>query len=132
MAAMSDYLEQKILETVLNNAAFPSIATTYVSLHTADVTDAGTGTEVSGGSYARVDCGAFTSMTAITDGQTENSAEIAFVQASASWGVVTHIGLWDAVSGGNLLLHGALTASKTVDSGDTFKIAAGDLIVTLA
>ena len=132
MAAMSDYLEQKILETVLNNAAFPSISATYVSLHTADVTDAGTGTEVSGGSYARVDCGSFTSMTGITDGQTENTAEIAFAQASASWGTVTHIGLWDASSGGNLLLHGALTASKTVDSGDTFKIAAGDLIVTLA
>lgn len=72
-------------------------------------------------------------MTGITDGQTQNTAEIAFAQAgSGGWGTVTHIGLFDASTSGNLLFHGALTASKTVDENDTFKIAAGDLVITLA
>ena len=132
MAAFSDYAEQKILETLLNNAAFPTISSTWVSLHTAATTDAGGGTEVSGVSYARVDCGAFTSMTAITDGQTENSAEIAFAQAGAGgWGLVTHVALWDASTAGNMLLHGILTASKQIDENDTFKFAIGDLVITV-
>ena len=134
--AASDYLEQKILETVLNNAAFPTISTTFVSLHTADVLDDGSGAEVAdANNYARVDCGAFTSMTGITDGQTENSAEIAFAQATGgAWGTVIAIGLWDSgVHGaGNLLYWGGLTVDKAVDENDTFKIAAGDLIVTVS
>jgi len=133
--ASSDYLEQKILETVLNNAAFPTITATFVALFTTATNDAGGGTEVTdAGAYARVDTGTFTSMTGITDGQTENSAEIAFSQATASWGTVTHIGLYDSGThgAGNLLYHGALTASKAVDTNDTFKIAAGDLVVTVS
>jgi len=128
----SDFLEQKLLETVLNNAAFPTVSTTYVALHTTSPLDDGSGAECVGTNYVRIDTGAFTSMTGITDGQTENTAEIAFAQASdATWGTITHIGLWDASTSGNLLYHGALTSSKTIDTNDTFKIAAGDLIVTL-
>jgi len=128
----SDFIEQKLLETLLNNAAFPTVSTTYVALHTTSPLDDGSGAECVGTNYARIDTGAFTSMTAITDGQTENTAEIAFAQASdGTWGTITHVGLWDAVSGGNLIYHGALTSSKTIDANDTFKIAAGDLIVTL-
>jgi len=130
--AMSDYLEQKLLETTLNNVAFPTITATYVALHTASPADDGSGAECAGTNYARVDSGAFTSMTGITDGQTENTAEIAFATASdGTWGTITHIGLWDASTAGNLLWHGALSASKTVASGDTFKIASGDLVVTV-
>lgn len=128
----SDWLEQKLLETVLNNAAFPTVATTYVALHTTSPLDTGLGAESAGTNYARIDTGTFTSMTGITDGQTENTAEIAFAQASdGTWGTITHIGLWDAVTAGNLIYHGALTSSKIIDANDTFKIAAGDLIVTL-
>ena len=132
--AASDYLEQKILETALNNVAFPTWTNTYVSLHTVDVADDGSGAEVSEASYARVDCGAFTSMTAITDGQTENTAEIAFAQCTdaAGWGTVIAIGLWDAATGGNLLYWGGLTVDKLVSENDTFKIASGDLIVTVS
>ena len=134
--AASDYLEQKILETVLNNAAFPTIANSYISLHTADVLDDGSGAEVAdANNYARVELGSFTSMTGITDGQTENVAEIPFPQATGgAWGVVIAIGIWDSgVHGsGNLLYWGGLTIDKQVDENDTFKIAAGDLIVTVS
>lgn len=132
---MSDYIEQKLLETTLNNVAFPTITATYVALYTSAPNDDNSGTECSGTNYARVDSGAFTSMTGITDGQTENSAEIAFATASdGTWGTISHIGLLDSsTSGGsnNLLWWGALSASKTVASGDTFKIAVGDLVVTV-
>jgi len=132
--ATSDYLEQVIIDYFLNsNGEFSttSPANVYVALYTAAPSDSGGGTEVSGGSYARVDTGAFTAMTGITDGQTENTTEIAFTQATASWGEVTSIGLHDHISAGNLLYHGTLTANKTVDIDDTFKIAAGDLVITL-
>ena len=130
--AASDYLEQKVLETVLNNVAFPTWTNSYVALYTVATNDAGGGTEVSGVNYARVDCGAFTSMTGITDGQTENSAEIAFAQAGAGgWGLLVGIGIWDAETGGNLLYHGTLGTDKQIDENDTFKIAAAALIVTL-
>ena len=130
--ATSDYMEQSILESILNSVAFPTITNAYIALHTTSPLDNGTGAECTGTNYARIDSGAFTSMTGITDGQTENVAEIAFAQASdATWGTITHIGIWDALTTGNILYHGALTASKTIGTNDTFKIAAGALTVTL-
>ena len=134
--AMSDYIEQSILETTLNNSAFPTITNSYISLHTVDVGDDGAGAEVAdANNYARVELGAFTSMTAIEDGQTENLAEIAFPQATGgAWGTVIAIGIWDSGThgAGNLLWWGGLTIDKDVDENDTFKIAIGDLIVTVS
>lgn len=128
MAEMSNYLENALINATLRNTAYSSPATVYVGLHTADPTDAGTGTEVSGGSYAR------TSVTfgAPSNGVTTNSADVEFPQASGSWGTITHIGIWDASSTGNLLYHTALDTSKAISSGDIFKIASGNLSVTLA
>lgn len=134
--AASDYLEQRIVDFVLNSNAefaFTSPANVYIALFTSATDDAGGGTEVSGTNYARVDSGAFTAMTGVTDGHTSNGAEIAFAQAGAGgWGLVSHIGLYDAATGGNLLYHGGLTASKQVDENDTFKIAINDLDITLS
>lgn len=134
--AASDYLEQRIIDFVLNSNAeftFTSPANIYIALFTAAPSDSGGGTEVSGVNYARIDSGSFSTMTGITTGATSNLAEIAFAQAGAGgWGTVTHIGLFDAVSGGNLIYHGILSASKTVDENDTFKIAAGDLDITVS
>ena len=101
--------------------------TVYVALFTSDPTDAGTGTEVSGGSYARQSI-AFSSA---SGGTTSNSAKITFPTATADWGTVTHWGLYDASPSGNLLWHGSLSASKAVASGDTVEIAIGDLDITL-
>ena len=128
MAAMSNYLETALVNAVLRNTSYTSPTTVYVGLFTSDPTDAGSGTEVSGGSYARKAM-AFASP---TNGATSNSSAVEFDQATASWGTVTHFGLFDASSSGNLLLHGALTASKTIDSGDVFKFATSALTATFA
>ena len=130
MAEMSDYLERSLLNATLNNTAFTTVATPYISLHTADPTDAGTGTEVSGGSYART-AASFATASG-TSGSVATDADITFPTATASWGTVTHIGIWNASSAGDLLYHTALDSSKTIDSGDIFKITSGNLTVTLA
>ncbi len=132
MAAFSNYLEQALLNHILRNTAYTSPGTSvYVALYTSDPTDAKSGTEVSGGSYARVQVTAWDAPHA-TNGNTQNTSDINFTTASANWGTVTHFGILDASSAGNLLFHGALTASKAVNSGDTFKFSAGALVITLA
>jgi len=128
MAAMSNYLETALVNAVLRNTSYTSPTTVYVGLFTSDPTDAGSGTEVSGGSYTRKAM-AFASP---TNGATSNSSAVEFDQATASWGTVTHFGLFDASSSGNLLLHGALTTSKTIDDGDVFKFATSALTATFA
>lgn len=128
MAEMSNYLENALINATLRNTSYTSPATVYVSLHTADPTDAGTGTEVSGGSYVRKAA----TFGAPSNGVSATSADVTFDQATASWGTITHIGIWDSSSTGNMLYHTPLTTSKTIDSGDIFKIASGSLTVTLA
>jgi hypothetical protein len=128
MAEMSNFLEDALINATLRNTTYTSVATVYVSLWTSDPTDAGSGTEVSGGSYAR------TAVTfgAPSNGVTTNDADVTFPTATASWGVVGWIGINDAASSGNLLYHSPLDTSKTIDSGDIFKISTGNLSVTLS
>ena len=128
MAEFSNFLENAIINAVLRNTTYTSPATVYVGLFTNDPTDADSGTEVSGGSYAR------TSVTfgAPSNGVSTNSADVTFPTATASWGEVTHVGLYDASTAGNLLFHTGLDTAKTIDSGDIFKITSGNLSVTLA
>ena len=128
MAEMSNYLENALINATLRATTFTSPATVYVSLHTADPTDDGSGTEVSGGSYARQSAG----FAAPSNGASATNADITFPQATGNWGTVTHIGIWDASTSGNLYYHTALDASKAIDTGDIFKIASGSLTVTLA
>lgn len=127
MAEFSNYLENKVLDHVLRNTSYTSPTTVYVGLFTTDPTDAGTGTEVSGGSYARQAL----SVTTASGGIVTSSADVTFPQATANWGTVSHIGILDALSSGNLLMHTPLTTSKTIDSGDILKINSGNLTVTL-
>jgi len=128
MAEFSNFLEDALINAVLRNTTYTSPATVYVSLYTTDPTDADTGTEVSGGSYART----AVTMGAPSNGVSTNSADVTFPTATASWGTVTHIGIHDASTSGNLLFHTPLDTSKTIDSGDIFKIETGNLSVTLA
>ena len=125
---MSNFLENALINATLRNTTYTSVATVYVSLWTSDPTDAGSGTEVSGGSYAR------TAVTfgAPSNGASLNSADVTFPTATASWGTVGWIGLNDATTSGNLLFHTPLDTAKTIESGDIFKIASGSLTVTLA
>lgn len=128
MAEFTDYAENKILNLMRNVAwaQFPA----YVALFTAAPSDAGGGTEVSGGSYARQLAGL--SEATGSGGTTSNASDITFPTATAAWGTVTHVALMDAESGGNMIMHSALDVEKAVGDGDTFKINAGELDVTVA
>ena len=127
MAEMSNYLENALVNATLRNTSYTSPTTVYVALYTTDPTDADTGTEVSGNGYARQSV----AFSAPSNGATSNSSAVEFPQATGSWGTVAYIGLRDASSGGNLLYHTALDASKTIATGDVFRISAGSLSVTL-
>ena len=127
MAEMSNYLENALVNATLRNTSYTSPATIYVALYTTDPTDADTGTEVAGNGYARQSV----AFSAPSNGATSNSAAVEFPQATGSWGTVAYIGLRDASSGGNLLYHTALDASKAIATGDVFRIAIGSLTVTL-
>ena len=127
MAEMSNYLENALINATLRATRYTSPATVYVSLHSADPTDAG-GNEISGGSYARK----AVTFGAPSNGTSTNSADVTFDQATASWGTITHIGIQDALTSGNLLYHTPLTTSKTIDTDDVFRIVSGQLSVTLA
>lgn len=127
---MSNFLENALLNATLNATTYTAPANIYVSLWTSDPTDAGSGTEVSGGSYARTAVSFATASG--TSGNVLNDADVTFPTATASWGTVGWIGINDAATSGNLLYHTALDTSKTIDSGDIFKISTGNLSVTLA
>lgn len=128
MAEMSNYLENALINATLRATTFTPPATVYVGLYTSDPTDANSGTECSGGSYARKSA----TFASPSNGASVTSADITFDQATSSWGTITHIGILDASTSGNLLYHTPLTTSKTIDTGDIFKIASGSLSVTLA
>jgi hypothetical protein len=124
----TDYLENKVLDHVLGKTAY-TMPTAYVGLFTAAPSDSGGGTEVSGGSYARKST-AGADWNAASGGSTSNANAITFVTATGSWGTVTHFGIFDASTAGNLLRWAALTTSKTIGSGDTASFAAGSLVCT--
>lgn len=127
MSAMSDYLENALINATLRNTSYTSPATVYAALFTTTTDDAAAGTEVVGGGYAR------TAVTfgAPSNGVTSNSGTVTFPTATASWGTVTHFAIMDAATAGNRLFHGALQVSKTVDSGDVFTFPANNLQITL-
>jgi hypothetical protein len=124
--AKTTYLENAIINLVCNNTAYTPPITTYVALYTATPGPSGGGTEVSGDTYVRQAATFSTS----TIGSTSNSVDITFPQAGASWGTISYFGLFDAVSSGNLLYYGSLTASKTIASGDQVKFSTGGLSLT--
>ena len=126
MAAKSHSLDNALLSAVLRNVSYTSPATVYAALFTVAPTPSTAGTEVSGGSYARV----AVTFGAPALGVTSNSAPVAFPTATADWGTVAAVAIMDALSGGNLLYFGALTTPKAVDNGDTASFAAAALSLT--
>ena len=98
----------------------------YVALFTSNPDEDASGTEVSGGAYARQSV-AFT----VSGNTASNSAAIEFPTATAPYGTVTHIGVFDASSAGNLIAYAALTTSKAIDTGDVMRIPSSDLDVTM-
>ena len=127
MSAFSNYLENKVLDHVFGGVPYSAPATLYLALYTSDPGDDNSGTECSGTSYARQTI-AFT----VTNDTASNTSAVEFPTAGSAWGTITHVGILDALTSGNLLAHGALTASKVVAEGDVFRVPASDLDITLA
>lgn len=127
MSAFSNYLENKVLLHVFGGSAYSAPATLYLALYTSDPGDGNTGTECSGTAYARQ-----TITFTVTTDTASNNAAVEFPVAGSSWGTITHVGILDNLTSGNLLAHGALTASKAIASGDVFRVENGDLDITLA
>lgn len=131
MASMSDYLENKLIDHLFRGVSFTAPTAIHVGLLTAAPSDTGGGTEVTGGSYARVALAPSTTNWAATNGATtttnpssgtggttSNNVAITFPSPTANWGVVTHFALYDAASAGNLFFWQALTTNKTINNGD--------------
>lgn len=130
MAALSDHAEALLLDYLMTTDAVTRPTNWYVALFTSAPSDSGGGTEVSTGGYARQSV-TFASATS-PGGTTSNSGAVSFTASGASYGTVTHVGIFDASTAGNLLWHGAMTASKTVEDGDTLEFSAGNIDLTLA
>lgn len=135
MSAMSDYTEQNFMAHIFRTATWAKPAALWVSLHTGILLDDGTGTEVSGGSYARVQrnpLDANWSYSGVT-GVVTNVAEILFATPTADWGAIIWAGVFDAATSGNLIARAVLGSTKTVNNGDAApKFPAGTLIFTAA
>ena len=126
--SFSNYLETKVLDHVFGGTAYTAPATLYLALFTANPNEDGSGTEVStsGTAYARQSV-AFT----ISGNTASNTAAVEYPTATANYGTVSHVGIYDASSAGNLIAYAALTSSKAIETGDVFRVPTGDLDITL-
>lgn len=122
---LTNYLENKLIDHFLGTTSYTMPAAVYIGLFTVAPTDAGGGTEVTGGSYARQTA----TFSAAASGATSNDTNIDFTGMPAATTVA--IGIFDASTSGNMLLYGTLTTNKTTDAGDTLRIATGDLDISI-
>jgi len=130
MAALSDYAEKLLLDWMMTTGSATRPTAWYVALYTAAPSDSGGGTEVSGSGYSRQSVAFAAAST--PGGTTSNTGAVTFTSAGGSWGTVSHIGLHDASTSGNLLWHGAMTASKTIGDGDILEFAIGNIDLVIA
>ena len=125
--SFTNAFETTVLQFALTTTSVTRPTNWYIALFTSDPTETGAaGTEVTGGSYAR------TAVTFSVSGNLgTNSGAVEFPACTADWGTITHLGVMDASSSGNMLVHAALTTSKVIATGDVFRIPTGDLDITL-
>ena len=124
--SFTNYLETEILDHVFAGAAYTAPSTKYLALFTGAPGEAGGGTEVSGGGYARQTV-AFTT----SGNTTSNNAAVEYPTATANYGTVTHVAVFDASTSGNMMAYAALSSNKTIETGDVFRVPSGDLDITL-
>ena len=122
---LTNYLENKLIDHFLGTDSYTMPTDVYIALFTVAPTDAGGGTEVTGGSYARQ----VATFSTASDGATSNDTNVDFTGMPAATTVA--IGIFDALTSGNMLLYGTLTTNKTTDAGDTLRIATGDLDISI-
>ena len=126
--SFSNYLETELLEHVFTNTAYTAPSTLYLALFTSNPAEDASGTEVttSGTAYARQ------TVTFTVSGNTATTdAAVEFPTATANYGTVSHVAIFDASSAGNMIAYAALTTSKAIETGDVFRVPAGDLDITL-
>jgi len=128
MSAKSNYLENKVIDHFLGTTSTTAPSAVYLALFTSDPTDAGSGTEVSGNGYSRQEI----TFASASSGSASSNTPEEFTASGGAFGTVTHFGIFDASTSGNLLYHGALTASKTIADGDTLRFASGNITITEA
>ena len=137
MSAASNFLENAVLNHVLTATAYTQPAARYLALFTntsgsaAANLEAGTLTDeisTSGTAYARE----VVTFAAASGGSSATNATVTFDTATANWGTITHVAVMDAATSGNVLFYGAVTTSKTIETGDTFQVSSGNLTVALA
>ena len=126
--SFSNTFETHVLNYVFTATSVTRPTAWYLALFTSDPAEDASGTEVStsGTAYARQSVSFSVSGNLAT-----NSAAVEFPTATASFGTVTHIGVFDASTSGNLIAYSALTASKAIATGDVFRVPSGDLDITL-
>ena len=129
MAGLTNFGEDLVLDFLFTTGTATRPTAWYVSLYTVAPTESAGGTEVSGGSYARVSTSFTVSGTAPTEAS--NTAAVEFAEASASWGTIVAAGIMDASTSGNLIAFASLTTSKAIDTGDVLRFNAGALDITL-
>lgn len=145
MSALSNFAENKLIDMFFRGQAAPTTTTLYVALFLSAPVDATPGVEPTGNDYARVGVASSlnswagtqgvgsTTASSGTGGVTSNNVSITFATPSpVGWGLVTHFGLFDAATNGNMLIHGALSQTKTINAGDSVVFPAGSLQITFA
>lgn len=124
--SFSNTYETTVLQWTFTNGAVTRPTAWYIGLFTTAPGEAGGGTEVSGGGYVRK------AVTFSVSGNlATNTAAIEFDVATADWGTITDIAVFDASTGGNQIAYATLTTSKTIATGDVLRVPAGDLDITL-
>lgn len=123
----SNYLEDKVLDHVLGTTAFTAPTATYLALFTSDPAEDASGTEVSGNGYAREDVNFNSASGGSATGPTVDTE---FTASGGSFGTVSHFAVFDALTSGNMLYYGALSASKTVADGDSIRFVADSITIT--
>jgi len=124
--SLSNTYETEVLEWLFTGTSVTRPTNWYLGLFLSNPTDAGTGTEVSGGSYVR-EVATFS----VTGDTATTTAAVEWPVATADWGTITHVAVHDALTGGDIIAYAALTAPKTINTDDVFRIPAGDLDITM-
>ena len=124
--AKSNYLENKVIDHFLGTSSTSAPSNVYMGLFTSNPTDANSGTEVSGNGYSRQ----VINFNAASSGSATNSSAETFTASGGNWGTITHFGIFDASTSGNLLYHGALTDDKVIEDGDSLVVASGAITIT--
>jgi hypothetical protein len=127
MSGMSNYLANAIINTTLRNVPFLPPSSVYLALFTSDPTDNNIGGEINAPSYTRQQF----LLNAPVNGVSTNVASIVFNAATTNWGLINYIGVYDALTGGNLLYSDVLNPSQVINANEIFRIYPNDLTITL-